>query len=107
VIDADAEVGGVAEDAEETVGAVMARVLSERLEGARPSLRKRAIDGDGHCAFRSVACQDVRYGHDGHRKLRHAAVAYVESHRAVYVGFVGSMEQLAGTSVVAQCGRQW
>ena len=46
------------EDMEETVGAAMAGVLSERLEGARQSLCRRATEGDGDCMFRAVAVQD-------------------------------------------------
>ena len=46
-----------ADDLEETVGAAMAGVLSDRLEGARQSLQRRAIEGDGDCAFRAVAVQ--------------------------------------------------
>ena len=77
------------DDLEEAVGAAMAGVLSERLEGARQSLRRRAIEGDGDCAFRAVAVQDERYGDDGQSKLRHAAVAYVEAGRQAFIGFFG------------------
>ena len=76
-----------ADDLEETVSAAMAGVLSDRLEGVRQSLRRRPIEGDSDCAFRAVAVQDVRCGHDGHSRLRHAAVAYVEVRRNIFVGF--------------------
>ena len=75
------------EDMEETVGAAMAGVLSERLEGARQSLRRRAIEGDGDCMFRAVAMQDERCGHEGQSMLRHAAVAYVDTKRNLFIGF--------------------
>ena len=78
-----------ADDLEETVGAAMAGVLSDRLEGARQILRRRAIEGDGDCAFRAVAVQAVRYGDDGPSRLRHAAVAYVEARRKVFTCFFG------------------
>ena len=61
----------------------------ERLEGARQSLRRRAIEGDGDCALRVVAVQDERYGDDGQSKLRHAAVAYVEARHKTFMGFFG------------------
>ena len=75
------------DDMEETVGAAMAGVLSERLEGVRQSLRRRAIEGDGDCTFRAVAVQDERYGHEGQSMLRHAAVAYVDTKRNLFIGF--------------------
>ncbi len=62
-------------------------MLSDRLEGARQSLRRIAIEGDGDCEFRAVAVQDVRYGDDGQSRLRHAAVAYVETRRNISIGF--------------------
>ena len=75
------------DDLEETVGAAMAGVLSERLEGARQSLRRRAIEGDGDCMFRAVAVPDERYGHEGQSMSRHAAVAYVDTKRNLFIGF--------------------
>ena len=75
------------EDMEETVGAAMAEVISERLEGARQNLRRRAIEGEGDCMFRAVAVQGERYGHEGQSMLRHAAVAYVDTRRNLFIGF--------------------